>query len=109
MICAINPRPIDPLIDEYSIPSKTLEYLANGALTISVRNKLLEERYKDAIIWAETGDTLDLLDAMNIALKMNDNERKAKITLGEALTNKYTSFNAINSLVNELIDKTFID
>ena len=34
-LCAVNPRPVDPSVDEYSIPSKTLEYLSCGTIAIT--------------------------------------------------------------------------
>ena len=41
----INPRPFTQDLDRLSIPSKTLEYLSSGSLTISVRNTELEKRF----------------------------------------------------------------
>ena len=84
-IANINPRPFTQDLDRLSIPSKTLEYLASGALTISVRNTELEKTFKNEAIWAKSGEINDLLAAMKIALEMSDEERKniakqAKIT-----------------------------
>ena len=100
-LIAVNPRPLDPKIDEYSIPSKTLEYLSNGVLTISVDNPLLN-KYKEAIIWSKTSDKNDLLDTLNKALSLSKEEQNNKIKTGINLINQYTSFNAINKQINEL-------
>ena len=101
-LCAINPRPIDPQIDDYSMPSKTLEYLSNGVLTICVNNILLKKRYESAIIWAESGDTGDLLTALNKALSLTNKEKEKLISDGIRLTNQYTSLININKQINEL-------
>ena len=101
-VCAINPRPIDPQIDNYSIPSKTLEYLASGVLTICVENKLLKEKYKDAIIWAKSGNVGDLYQAIEKALKLNNREKEKLITLGLKYIEQNTSFKNINKKVSEL-------
>ena len=101
-LIAINPRPIDPQIDEYSIPSKTLEYLSNGVLTICVNNLLLKERYESAIIWAKTGDVEDLYNSLKEALSLSDKEKEKFINNGIKLTKQYTSLKTINDQVSKL-------
>lgn len=101
-LCAINPRPIDPQIDEYSIPSKTLEYLASGVLTICVDNALLKTRYDDAIIWAKSGDTEDLCQAIEKVLSLSINEKEKLISNGIRYTEQYTSLESINKQINKL-------
>ena len=102
-ICAINPRPIDPLIDEYSIPSKTLEYMANGTIAITVKNDLLKDRYSEAILWADSGDANDLEEAIKKALNLSKKERELFIKNSLETVNKFTSFEAINKEVNKLL------
>ena len=101
-LCAVNPRPIDPKIDEYSIPSKTLEYLANGALTITVKNNMLMDRYGKAILWSESGNVDDLLNALNNAIELDKKERESLINNALKIINKYTSLEAINSEIEKL-------
>ena len=101
LVC-INPRPKMDEIDLYSIPSKTLEYLASGSLTITTTNILLKERYNDAIIWADSGESKDLVSAILKALNMSKEERNKKISLSLKLIDKYTSFDVIANKVEEL-------
>ena len=101
-VCAINPRPIDPQIDEYSIPSKTLEYLSNGILTVCVNNSLLKDRYGSAIIWAKSGEVVDLYAAIKEALSLNDKEKEKLINNGIKLTEQYTSLQTINEQITKL-------
>ena len=101
--CAVNPRPTDVLIDEYSIPSKTLEYLSNEVLTISVDNALLKKHYKDAIIWTKTGSADELYVALVRALSLSDKEKEKYISIGKELVEKYTSLDSVNKLIQELI------
>ena len=75
-IANINPRPFTQDLDRLSIPSKTLEYLASGCLTISVKNTELEKNFKNLAIWAKSGSVNDLYSAIESALKMSDEERK---------------------------------
>lgn len=105
-VANINPRPFTQDLDRLSIPSKTLEYLASGALTISVRNTELEKTFKGQAIWAKSGEVNDLFAAMKTALSMSEEERKntakqAKNTaiskyslekVGELITNFSSSF-----------------
>ena len=77
-IANINPRPFTQDLDRLSIPSKTLEYLASGSLTISVKNTELEKIFKQCAIWAKTGEVDDLYDAISRAISM-DKEAKEKM------------------------------
>ena len=103
---AINPRPINLKIDEYSIPSKTIEYLANGCLTITVDNKLLKEHYGTCIIWAKSAEPDELLDAMKKALYLTPTEREVLSILGKNKAMQYTSLDKVNQQIDlELISK----
>lgn len=101
-LLAVNPRPINEKIDDYSFPSKTLEYLSNGVLTISVKNPLLVNRYKEAIIWAESGSMEDLKAAMEYALSLEEKEKeKIKKTAIKAVSDR-TSFEAVSKVIETL-------
>ena len=95
-LVSINPRPIDPSLDEYSIPSKSLEALANGTINITVDNKLLKEKYEDVIIWAKTGDVRDIKEALEKVLSMSKKEREALISKGKEKVMHETSLQSIN-------------
>ena len=99
-ICCVNPRPVSPQIDNYSIPSKTLEYLANGTLTITVDNNILNKRYEKCLIWAKSGYEKDLLDALNKAINMDEKEKEAMIHTALDTINKYTSFENIANAID---------
>ena len=109
-ILAVNPRPIDPKIDQYSIPSKTLEYLANGCLTITVDNELLKEHYGPCIIWAKSGEVDDLYEAMKKALDIKRTDREILSILGKNKVMQYTSLESINHQIDEeLLSKMFLN
>lgn len=99
-ICAVNPRPINQKIDDYSIPSKTLEYLASGVISVTVENKLLKEKYDKAILWAKSGNVDDLYDALLKAINLSEKEKKMYLNFQKELIEKYTSFNAVNELID---------
>ena len=67
-IANINPRPLDPKLDEESIPSKLLEYLSVGVPTISTKFPKLYKVFKDDVTWVETSliETLESFDLNNI-------------------------------------------
>lgn len=105
-VLTINPRPQNPKIDQYSFPSKTLEYLANGCLTIAVSNELLKEHYESCIIWAKSGDPDDLCEAMKRALELNRTDREILSLLGKNKAMQYTSLESVNHLFDdELLPK----
>ena len=67
-IANINPRPLDPQIDNESVPSKLLEYLSIGTPVISTKYPKLYSTFKDDVSWIEgTG-----VEAMKIALVSYD-------------------------------------
>lgn len=109
-ILAVNPRPKNYKIDNYSIPSKTLEYLSVGCLTVTVDNALLREHYDPCIIWADSGEVDDILAAMKRALELNRTEREMYAILGKNKVMQYTSLETINKMIDsELLNKLFLD
>ena len=100
-IANINPRPFTQDLDRLSIPSKTLEYLASGALTISVKNTELEKTFKDCAIWAKTGDVKDLAAAIKTALEMDEKERKNIAEIAKNTAISHYSLEKISDLVTD--------
>lgn len=101
-LIAVNPRPINPDIDDYSIPSKTLEYLSNGVLTIATENTQLKDNYGSAIIWAKSSSVEDLKNALEQALDLSEEETNQIKKLAKELVNKRTSLENINKLLETL-------
>lgn len=109
-LLTVNPRPINSRIDQYSIPSKTLEYLSNGVLTVTVENSLLKEHYGPCIIWAKSGEVEDLKEAISFALKLNRTEREIYSMLGKNKVMQYTSLENVNKEIDEkLFSKIFLN
>ena len=102
-LLSVNPRPLNDKIDEYSIPSKTLESLSNGALTICTTNELLRKNYESAIIWAESGEVEDLQAAINAALNLTAKEKAEIISAGKKLVKSRTSFEHIAKMFEQLL------
>ena len=73
--CNVNPRPYTQDLDRFSIPSKTIEYLSSGVLTISVKNSKLQKYFLDDVIWSNSSKTQDLRDAINKAINMPLDEK----------------------------------
>lgn len=102
-ILSVNPRPINQKIDDYSIPSKTLECLSIGTLNITVNNKLLKEHYEDCIIWSKSSDKEDLKVAIQNALSLSDKDKERIITNGKEKVMERTSFEVIGKQIHDLI------
>lgn len=102
-LLSVNPRPINAKIDDYSIPSKTLECLAIGSLNITVKNKLLEENYKGCIIWSDSSEVKDLKVAITKALSLDKKEREKIIALGKQKVMERTSVEHVGQLLHDLI------
>lgn len=102
-LIAVNPRPNMDEIDNYSFPSKTLEYLSNGVLTITVRNPILEKNYKDCIIWAESGSIEDLKNALEKALSLKEENISKIKDAAKSVIESRTSFEYIAKKVDTLL------
>ena len=102
-ILTVNPRPINPKIDDYSLPSKTLECLAIGAINITVDNKLLKKHYENCIIWSKSSSKEDLKHAITKALSLNSSEREKLIKLAKEKVMERTSLEVIGNLIHGFI------
>lgn len=49
----INPRPLNTTLDQQSIPSKMLDYLASGVPTISTKHPRLYELFQKDVYWID--------------------------------------------------------
>ena len=102
-LVTVNPRPINPQIDDYSMPSKTLECLSIGALNITVENKLLKEHYSECIIWSKSSSKKDLKSAITKALSLDKKEKDRIITLGKEKVMERTSLEVIGNSIHDFI------
>lgn len=102
-IACINPRPSSEDLERYSIPSKTLEYLHNGAVTISVKNNKLGKIFYENIVWAKTGSVDDLTIAINKVLSMSQPQREKMGKEAKEKVDALYSLKAINEKVEKLI------
>lgn len=100
---SINPRPINPKIDDYSIPSKTLECIALDTLNITVENKLLKEHYEDCIIWTKSSSKEDLKEAISKALFLSTKEKEAIIKKAKEKVMDRTSLEVIGKKIHDLV------
>ena len=108
-ILSVNPRPINPKIDDYSIPSKTLECLSVKCLNVTVDNKLLKENYNDVIIWSKTSNKDDLKDAINNALTLSKKEKEEIIDSGYKKVMSRTSQKVIGEKIKLFLSKFFLN
>ena len=79
-IANINPRPANKKLDEESVPSKLLEYLASGAPTISTKHPRLYDFFKDDVFWIEDDSHNGIKNALNEFAATNIAELKKKAT-----------------------------
>lgn len=104
----INPRPIDEQIDLYSVPSKVLDYINSGTITISTRNNEIYNLVGDNLYWLDDNRPESIKEAINDILsnypmweaKANvaQNDLQAVLNHKQQLTN-----------IKELIKKVGVD
>ena len=108
-ILSVNPRPINPKIDDYSIPSKTLECLSVKCLNVTVDNILLKERYEDVIIWSKSSGPEDLAEAISKALSLSKEEKDQMVELGYKKVMSRTSQKVIGEEIKSFLSKFLLD
>lgn len=99
----INPRPYSEDLDRFSIPSKTIEYLASGRPTISVKNTKLMKHFQENAIWAKSGEPEDLLYAMRTVINLTKEERKNLGKTAKEKVDKLYSLKAVNKKINTFL------
>ncbi|HKM02576.1 MAG TPA: glycosyltransferase [Bacilli bacterium] len=100
----INPRPFNEELDKYSIPSKVIEFVNTGRPLVSCHHTLLENIYKDNVVWVD-----DSIEGIKQALEtIIDNpdrfmiKAKAAAELGEQAFGKKEFFSKISILIKKL-------
>ena len=94
-LCTVNPRPFSEDLDRFSIPSKTLEYMAMGRPVISVRNTILMNKFPDEIIWIPSSTTENIKKGIEKVLDMTEVERE---NFGENAKNRVLALYSIESV-----------
>ena len=108
-LLSVNPRPINQKIDDYSIPSKTLECLSIKCLNVTVDNALLKERYGDVIIWSKSSSSEDLAEAINKALSLSKEEKDQIVENGYKKVMQRTSLKVIGEKIKSFLSKLLLD
>ena len=103
----INPRPYSEEFDQYSIPSKTIEYLSSSSVTISLYNSILYPLFENEMIWAKDNEIKTLEDCLNKALTMNETERKDMINNAKNKAKSRYSLKIINEKIDLFLTKNF--
>ena len=94
-LCTVNPRPFSEDLDRFSIPSKTLEYMAMGRPVISVRNTILMNKFPKEIIWIPSSTTENIKNGIQKVLDMTEVERE---NFGEEAKNRVLALYSIESI-----------
>lgn len=79
-IANINPRPFSKKLDEESVPSKLLEYIASGTPTISTIHTKLYDIFKDDVFWIKDDSQDGLKKALNSFILLDKAELKKRAT-----------------------------
>ena len=98
-LACVNPRPFTEDLDRFSIPSKTLEYMAMGRPVISVKNSALKEKFPQELIWLDGANESDLVHGMKEVLKMSEVEREE---LGRKAKNRVLQLYSLEALSNNI-------
>ena len=79
-IANINPRPFNKKLDDESVPSKLLEYLASGVPTISTMHSKLYSIFQDEVFWIKDDSTDGIRRALNEFTQQNKVELRKMAT-----------------------------
>ena len=95
----INARPYSEDYDRYLIPGNIIDYLASQSITVSVKNNRLNKAFEESVIWIESNDPQDIIDGLNKALALSNDERQTLIKKSNAEANKLYAMSVINRKV----------
>lgn len=102
MMC-VNPRPTNEQIDLLSFPSKILEYLNYSNLVLSTKNPIIEETFKNNIIWINSLKCEEFTKVLEFALDKDINEIvNNKNKVDKIIEEKYSQ-QSINKRLNEYL------
>ncbi len=108
-LCNINPRPFNEDLDKFSIPSKTLEYLTSGNITISTKNTKLAKYFPTEILWSKSESKEDLYDALEKVILNDPSLNKEFALKAKKIALDNFSKEAVNKKINDFIDTYFIN
>jgi len=100
----INPRPYTKDLDILSMPSKTIEYLSSGRLTISVKNTKLQSLFSDDAIWANSGSVDDLYLAMKQSMELSTYNKTIIEKSAKQKSIELFSKESINKKISEFLN-----
>jgi len=74
----INPRPYSITLDNESVPSKLIEYIASGAPTMSTVHSTLRTLFPDDVIWLDDYSENGIAEALKTYLDKKDHSHDIK-------------------------------
>ena len=99
----VNPRPYSEDLDRYSIPSKTIEYLTSGVITISVRNSKLQPHFENEVYWINSSTPDEIMKALKDVIEMDEEERKAIGLKAKEKVHELYSLDQINQIITQFL------
>lgn len=100
---AINPRPFNKEIDQYSIPSKMFEYLSFSPRVASTKNSFFEKHFANSINWINEGSDEDFLNLFTKLKENPDSFIKVKKEDKERLKELY-SYSSISKAIKNFFE-----
>ncbi|MFA5485584.1 MAG: glycosyltransferase [Bacilli bacterium] len=100
----INPRPKDEQIDLYSIPSKLLDFINSGTVTISTHNSEIHNLVGDDIYWISDNEPLTIANALK-DIDQNYNKYALKATSAKTKLNTLLSSDNQLAAFAQLVEK----
>lgn len=74
----VNPRPYSITLDNESVPSKLIEYIASGAPTMSTIHTTLRSLFPDDVIWLDDSTENGIMEALRVYLDKKDHNENIK-------------------------------
>lgn len=99
----VNPRLYDQKLEDYSVPSKVIEYASTGVPLLSTRSNYLEKVYKNSVFWTNE-DASSLRNAIDTILDNYQEAVDRAITAREISEIEFGN-TALTNKIKELIEK----
>lgn len=93
----INPRPFTEDFDRYLIPDNLIDYFgADNALTLTVKNHRFDKDFVDDVVWADSNDVEDLVEAIRTCLSLTNQQKEFMVRKAKSDAVKLYSMTNIN-------------
>lgn len=91
----INPRMLDPYIENFTFPSKLVDYVISGKNVLSSKFKTLPKEYEDFLYLLDSVSKESICSSVESVFREPKEKRKRRIKAGISFIREHQTYNKI--------------